>query len=212
MHRGETAHIAQMIIIMFLFKQIVNTFLYKHISKFGNPCLESKRTAASLKWIEQNSIELQIKFTKLIIQNKVKFKINHCTILVFHFVKSTNYFIFEEKKKLSPTSLIFAFVAVNSARYIEINKTGGYKARQKWGEIQKASWGGLKTNTACQRTNPVEVVFYSLQQIEAAEWDGATICPQLRAMHWKSTKINGNNSTLDTHHYPDGVLGELQAT
>ena len=27
-------------------------------------------------------------------------------------------------------------------------------------------------------------------------------------MHCKSTQINGNNSTLDAHHYTDGVLGE----
>lgn len=79
-------------------------------------------------------------------------------------------------------------------------------------ELWKASRGRLKRSTACKRTNTGGVVFYSLQQIEAAEWDGATIWPQLRAMHCKSTKINGNNSTLDAHHYPDGVLGELQAT
>lgn len=32
--------------------------------------------------------------------------------------------------------------------------------------------------------------------------------PQYGAMHCKSTQINGNNSTLDAHHYTDGVLGE----
>lgn len=69
-----------------------------------------------------------------------------------------------------------------------------------------------KEKTACKKTNTEEVVFYSLQQTEAAEWDRATIWPQLRAMHCKSTKIDGNNSTLDAHHYPDGVLGERQDT
>lgn len=44
---------------------------------------------------------------------------------------------------------------------------------------------------------------------KAGELDGATIWPQLRAMHRRSTKIDDNNSTLDAHHYPDGVLGEL---
>ncbi len=83
------------------------------------------------------------------------------------------------------------------------NMSGGRK------KLRKAGGGRVKRSTACKRTNTGGVVFYSLQQIAAAEWDGATIWPQLRAMHCKSTKINGNNSTLDAHHYPDGVLGEL---
>lgn len=48
----------------------------------------------------------------------------------------------------------------------------------------------------------------SIEKQEAAEWDGATIWPQRRAVRCRSAKINDNNSTLDAHHYPDGVLGE----
>lgn len=57
MHRGDTAHIGLYIIIMFLSELVMNTFLYKRISKLGNPCLKSKRTAALLKRVDHNSIE-----------------------------------------------------------------------------------------------------------------------------------------------------------
>lgn len=88
-------------------------------------------------------------------------------------------------------------------RFIDVMK--GCKRKK----LQKADKGRLKRSTACQRTNTKEVVFSSPRQIEAVERDRATIWPQLRAMHCKSNKINGNNSTLDAHHYPDGVLGDL---
>lgn len=90
------------------------------------------------------------------------------------------------------------------------------RLRNTSGKKKKITEGEGRLKRSTKRTNTWGVVFYSLrrqqqqqQQKKAAEWDGATIWPQLKAMHCRSTKINDNNSTLDAHHYPDGVLGEL---
>lgn len=59
-----------------------------------------------------------------------------------------------------------------------------------------------------KRPRKAGLLFHPLQLKNRSGWDRATIWPQLRAMRCRSTKINGSNSTLDAHHYPDGVLGE----
>lgn len=124
--------------------------------------------------------------------------------------------MFWEKNHIHHPSSTFIFITTTLHYQLKwlLDEMRGSKTCQGRGaggrkKLRKAGRGRLKRSTAGKRTNTGGVVFYSLQQIEAAEWDGETIWPQLRAMHCKSTKINGNNSTLDAHHYPDGVLGEL---
>lgn len=117
-----------------------------------------------------------------------------------------------ERKISSASSGTFVFIITtlhSQLKWLLDEMRGCKTCQEEEKNYEKAGGGRVERSTACNRTNTGGVVFYSLQQIEAAEWDGATIWPQLRAMHCKSTKINGNNSTLDAHHYPDGVLGEL---
>lgn len=88
-----------------------------------------------------------------------------------------------------------------------LDETRGFETCQRENKITKKA-GRVKRST--KRRNARGEVFYSPQHKKnAAEWDRATIWLQLRVMHRRSTKIDDNNSTLDAHHYPDGVLGEL---
>lgn len=83
---------------------------------------------------------------------------------------------------------------------------GGCEIGRKELKWQKA--GRRSLQRATKRPRKAGPLFHPLQLKNRREWDQATIWPQLRAMCCRSTKINGNNSTLDAHHYPDGVLGE----
>lgn len=177
--------------------------LWRHFiwSKLGNPYLMEN------VWIVQTecfSLGLQNKAQKTIF-NKIISVLLHISMLA-HYLQ-THASFWEKNHILQHFRLYYSNIAFSEMvpRWDERLQNMSGKGKK----LRKAGGERLKRSTACKWTNTGGAVFYSLQQIEAAERDGATIWPQLRAAHCKSTKINGNNSTLDAHHYPDGVLGEL---
>lgn len=105
-----------------------------------------------------------------------------------------------------PSSVLYLLSEDFISRNGPPEERGGCEIGRKELKWQKAGRRSLQRIT--KRRRKAGPLFHPLQLKSRREWDRATIWPQLRAMRCRSTKINGNNSTLDAHHYPDGVLGD----
>lgn len=197
----------------------MNQYSSDRISNLGNPYLLQKDSMYVGKLIYCADIMLLTGVTEQSTKSNFLIQWNHqCTALscilflcwqTWKWSTETCDVLREKIPSTSSSTFVFNKTTTHYQLKWFLGEMRGLVRKRKKKITKKAGRGRLKRSTACKRTNTGGVVFYSLQQIEAAEWDGATIWPQLRAMHCKSAKINGSNSTLDAHHYPDGVLGEL---
>lgn len=105
-----------------------------------------------------------------------------------------------------PSSMLYLLSENFISRNGPPEERGGCEIGRKELKWQRAGRRSLQRIT--KRPRKAGLLFHPLQLKNRSGWDRATIWPQLRAMRCRSTKINGSNSTLDAHHYPDGVLGE----
>lgn len=120
---------------------------------------------------------------------------------------------------LSPSPSLSIFIFSTTTLHYQVNgspdETRGCKiSRKKKKEKtrQKAVGGRLKCSPACESTNTEGVVaLLFLPTNKSCRMRRNTIWPQLQAPSCKKkkTKINGDSSTLDAHHYPDGVVREV---
>lgn len=148
---------------------------------------------------------------------------HHCVLIVCPYycrwaqqiINTHMLYCWSKKKKKKNSSSTFNFIITTQHYQVKRlqDEMRGCETCQKENQITKRQTEG-DGREAQRRQMQEEQSFIpsnntTKKKKKAAKWDGGTIWPQLKAMHCRSTKINDSNSTLDAHHYPDGVLGEL---